>query len=506
MLRASPTVTVFSSLAGLWLVCAGGASAQLTPPGIRSIPERPRAGVTFVLEVESICGGTPGRVVDVEVEVIDDLIRIDAEQTCGPLSAIDRFWYPVVVPPLPAGEYRVEAWIHVGEATPGRPEAVGTLRVEDAAPLAARRCSPRVTPAATLLFPFFEVDTASTDGITTLLALTNIHAEPVLANVVLWSNWALPVASFEVYLAGGDVQTLNLRDVLAGRLPETGPGAPSGQEVPDLPDPPGCDPANVAAPGFDAGFVRAALLGRKTASGCWASAVGQGRATGFVTVDVVRECSELLPADDGYFEAGGTGVAAFTNALLGDFFLVEPEESFAQGEPALHLVADPTLLGPGSPTFYGAMAHSGGADARMPLGRLHATRFVADSGFGGGTEILVWREPLWTTAHPIACGSLFDGFGPPWLRYEGSFEAFDETGRRSYVAAGAAIGPLFPLATQRVPVSGLVPWSSGWLRLDLLGQSTVTAVMRGFDHFSVGLPAGQLDDPCGDLPSADLQP
>jgi hypothetical protein len=90
-----------------------------------------------------------------------------------------------------------------------------------AAPLAAGKCDTDVVPAATLLFPYFEVDLEETYGRTTLASISNISPEPAMVKVTLWTDWAIPSVSFHVYLTGYDVQTLNLRDVLAfGRFPE----------------------------------------------------------------------------------------------------------------------------------------------------------------------------------------------------------------------------------------------------------------------------------------------
>ena len=41
--------------------------------------------------------------------------------------------------------------------------------------------------------------------------------------MVLWTNWGVPSLAFDVYLTGYDVQTINLRDLFAGKLPQTGP-------------------------------------------------------------------------------------------------------------------------------------------------------------------------------------------------------------------------------------------------------------------------------------------
>src|SRR5688572_2650838 len=105
-----------------------------------------------------------------------------------------------------------------------------------ASPLQARVASCRLAdrPAATLLFPYFEVDL---DGSrTTLIAINNVgiarpaplpwQTSPELVRVTLWTDWGVPTMSFNVFLRAFDVQTLNLRDLLqTARAPITGPGA-----------------------------------------------------------------------------------------------------------------------------------------------------------------------------------------------------------------------------------------------------------------------------------------
>src|SRR5215218_4135209 len=78
-------------------------------------------------------------------------------------------------------------------------------------------------PAATMLIPYFEVDLADPAGQTTLFSVNNASAKSTLARVVLWTNWGVPSLAFDVYLTGYDVQTINLRDLFAGTLPQTGP-------------------------------------------------------------------------------------------------------------------------------------------------------------------------------------------------------------------------------------------------------------------------------------------
>src|SRR5688500_5655617 len=72
-------------------------------------------------------------------------------------------------------------------------------------------CRTAEQPAATLLYPYFEVDLQRNDGATTLISINNSSSSPVVARVVMWTDWGAPTLAFDVYLTGYDVQSLNLR-------------------------------------------------------------------------------------------------------------------------------------------------------------------------------------------------------------------------------------------------------------------------------------------------------
>src|SRR6185369_1389066 len=91
-------------------------------------------------------------------------------------------------------------------------------------------CTVDDVPAATLLLPYFEVNLSDSNGQTTLFSINNASATAVLAHVVVWSDLSVPVLDFNVYLTGYDVQSINMRDILAGALPQT---ASAGQDPTD---------------------------------------------------------------------------------------------------------------------------------------------------------------------------------------------------------------------------------------------------------------------------------
>src|SRR3954464_12566302 len=96
-----------------------------------------------------------------------------------------------------------------------------------AVPASAIICNIDVSPAATLLLPYFEVDLNNPNGLTTLFSVNNASDMAVLAHVVVYSDLSVPVLDFNVYLTGYDVQGINLRDLLAGAIPVT---ASAGQD------------------------------------------------------------------------------------------------------------------------------------------------------------------------------------------------------------------------------------------------------------------------------------
>lgn len=391
-------------------------------------------------------------------------------------------------------------------------------------------------PAATLLFPYFEVDLSEPAGLTTLLAIGNAAAAPAVAQVTLWTDLAVPTVTFQIYLTGLDVQTLNLRDVFAGDLPVTADRnddpsdslSPHGPFSQDLPVP-GCEgvlPVPGGLPEQDMSLrkeldpltvahLQAAHTGQMSpqTGACYGVAYGDQHARGFVTVDAVERCSLLFPSDAGYF----TAVASDSNVLVGDFFLVTPGENFAQGDTAVHVRADPTSFGPDAPggglgpTFYGRLESLAdqGSDHRQPLPSAFATRYLSGGVFTGGTRLIVWRDIGSSSLSPFPCGGL-----PPWAPLP-LVPALVLDEEENGVAFPGGLSS-FPWATQAVTVGGPdlpTPEPFGIMFLDFdvfagpavgTGQAWVLPVMSAQDRFSVGFPAWALRSPCSPAPVADL--
>ncbi len=65
-----------------------------------------------------------------------------------------------------------------------------------------------------------------------------------------------------------------------------------------------------------------------------------------MTIDVAQACSAEItyPGHTGYFVAGGR-FAGNANVLVGDFFFVDTAENYAQGNEAVHILADEARFG-----------------------------------------------------------------------------------------------------------------------------------------------------------------
>ncbi|MCA9518441.1 MAG: hypothetical protein KC635_26080, partial [Myxococcales bacterium] len=283
-------------------------------------------------------------------------------------------------------------------------------------------------PAATLLLPYFEVDPAPiaqgqpAPRARALLTVRNTRAIAVLTQVTVWTDAGLPALSFPVYLTGYDAEIIDLRAVLVGgALPAS---APADADPDDAISPrgplsedraiPSCRGEMPPAP-LDAAArasLRAALSGQPSAlfgGQCGSAAhgvtaeapAGDGLLRGYVTVDVVKGCSDG-PRDGAY----AATVLATTNALTGAFELVDNAYNSAVGELLVHVEAsttDPRTTTAGAPTFYGRLVGWSGIDRREPLTpRLRA--WAPQGGIVDAAELIVFREPAGPVA-PFPCGS-----------------------------------------------------------------------------------------------------
>ena len=371
-------------------------------------------------------------------------------------------------------------------------------------------------PAATMLIPYFEVDLGDPAGQTTLFSVNNASAKSTLARVVLWTNWGVPSLAFDVYLTGYDVQTINLRDLFAGTLPQTGPDTSNSgslSETGTLFAGCGNTGSTGVSPqlgGTDMAWLRAAHTGQPVATSpttqcAGGAAAGPNVATGYITVDAVNRCSPATvgtlvntPANGTYFATGGAGLASDANVLWGDYTYINSKRNTSDGQTAVAIVADPDVLNTGGTyTFYGRYVGFDARDNRVPLSSLYYARYVDGGTFSGGTDLVVWRDNRRAAVAPTSCDT-----APNWSPLgEMQLVIFDEEENPREVGNSNA----FPLTTQKVHVGGAtrpVAQPFGWMMLDLWhrdsthAQAWVSVIMSAEGRFSTGNEALRADDLC----------
>jgi len=379
-------------------------------------------------------------------------------------------------------------------------------------------------PAATLLLPYFEVNLANSDGVNTIFTINNASASAGVTHVTIWSDLAVPVLGFNVYLTGYDVQTVNLRTVLRGTLPRT---ADAGSDPTDTISPKGTAsqdinfpddaPAPVMPPpplpGNVVNGLRAALTGRASslfAGDCAALNRGDGIARGYVTIDDYTITTLRNPDDPAYYLNIGK-----SNIYWGEFFYTGAGAlSGGQlvGIRAYESDAETTVAG--QYTFYGRYNGWNASDNRQALPGKFAARFFARPAFSRTTMLIGWRDPKVAQA-AFTCGDL-----PSWYPLgQTQIVGFDEQ-EHPFVPPTPVVFPPpvtpgalpFPAAAQKVKVGSAelpVPYTWGWIYFNLntvvaaagavppenpaAAQGWIFVVQDPRGRFSLGYPALQLE-------------
>ncbi|HEV7570943.1 MAG TPA: hypothetical protein VGQ21_05545 [Thermoanaerobaculia bacterium] len=367
-------------------------------------------------------------------------------------------------------------------------------------------CDIKVGPAATLLVPYFEVDLAATGEQTSLFTITNVSRYSQIAHVTLWTDWAFPVLTFNIFLAGYDVQGINLKDILVrgivaspvgtgpttvqsplGALTSRGNGGP-GYANPNFNSVIDCDAIPGVLPPTLMAAVRSALTTGVYNPGALAAcpnSVGgtHANAIGYATIDVVGSCTTRLPSDPLYY----TTDLLYDNVLIGDYQQIGPQPagtsagSFdAGGNPMVHVRAVPEGGGAGSNvatelpyTFYDRYTPAANRtqDRRQPLPSTFAARFIQGGPGAFATNYTIWREGFGKGA----CGaSLASNQQLPAV----DIVRFDEHDNPSVVApcnilCPAPTPPSFPATSSSATFSALYPTIffsadvGGWMYLNL---------------------------------------
>jgi len=408
-------------------------------------------------------------------------------------------------------------------------------------------CDIGTAPAATLLLPYFEVETA-TRGVDTFFTVTNVGNLPQIAHVTLWTDWSFPVLDFNLFLTGYDVQAISLYDVIVngivaptnanltagGTSSATTPGSVSATNSSN----PNLDITNCAAgllPGIIQGPIRGAVQSALvtgiynfagfTAS-CGTTPVGSPAsahrtatsAVGYVTIDVAAQCSTTLPNDPSYFASQ----ILFDNVLTGDYETLDKTagSNYAGGNPLVHIRAIPEGGRAGTPltgnqtnlpyTFYarfvnGQLAFTGtqlNYDRRQPLPSTFAARFIQAGPTSFNTDYKIWREGK---TGPVTCQT------PPSLNSNmgiAEIVRFDEHENPNTFASGQIISPLpstsvsLPETSRNSTASGTFPPfnspsgdNGGWMYLNLNFSGTGNPVQltqpTGVNNYNVALhPVG----------------
>jgi hypothetical protein len=388
-------------------------------------------------------------------------------------------------------------------------------------------CDIAITPAATLLLPYFEVDLDPL-GESTLVTITNVSSLEQIARVTLWTDRAYPVVTFNIYLTGYDTQSLNLHDVLVRGLigPPFGTGtsvSPSGNlSDPNLRlDVTGCgvieprlDTAAVAR--IQSAFTVGSITGCNEIGGVHENAVG------YATIDLVGNCGTSAPTDPAYF----TEDIRYDNVLIGDYQQVNGGQNFAQASPMVHIRAVPEgstpriraalkrYKTPFERTFYGRYqdpAHPV-ADARQPLPSTFAARWINGTTGGFESSFQIWRQGVTTRSANCAA------YAMNGLMLVSESVVFDQHENGEGIFPDSCDILCFGPDPIRLPSTSSVSInrddifpqpivyyvSSGWiyLNLDDVGsiagahQSWVTVSMRAEGKYSVGFDAAWLGNGC----------
>jgi hypothetical protein len=353
-------------------------------------------------------------------------------------------------------------------------------------------CDISVSPAATLLLPYFEVDVTKpvTDATNTIFSIINTSRSPQTARVTFWTDYANPALWFNVYLTGYDVEPISIYDVLvAGKLP------PAPAAAPDA-----CKTGSGDLPAAVAEQLRQILTtGSVSASDCKVGGV-HTLATGYVTIDVVNACSLVSPLEPAYYSQ----VLGYDNVLTGDYEDVHPDTgigNFAGGSPLVHIKAIPNGGGTATATplpytFYDRYtpAASKRVDRRQPLPSAFMSRFIQGGTAALFTDFVFWREASTSgcgstnSVMPVATVIRFDEFENPTL----TAIAPNSPATASISTASSVFPPLFGASL------------TGWMYIDLdnrtlstrSSQNWVTVRMRAEGRYGVTYDAIALKNGC----------
>ena len=325
------------------------------------------------------------------------------------------------------------------------------------------------SPGATLLLPYFEVDVIDANGADTVFRIANASGSFHIAHVVLWTDWGIPTLGFELFLTPFASIDVSLREVFAGQLPPSTPflfalpATTSGisaiceADTLSVEQTLRINDAHTGGPAAHFGNM------------CTGANFGDGIARGFVTVDLMTDCTDQVPVDPEYFDVTG-----IENALWGTVAWINRTEGTSAGAALTPLQYSLVEFGP---TFYTFLAGSEAADGREILPGLWYAPYYNDT---RQSDAIVWREPD-VVASPQTCG-----MEPPMFPLQDGFTSLrSESGDLTDVSAFEP----FPLVTNRVRIGSSnlpSPYPGGLLEFVLPPPPPVVlAQTSGFAIFRV---------------------
>ena len=305
-------------------------------------------------------------------------------------------------------------------------------------------CDSGPNVAATLLVPYFEVDSSDNSGMDTLVGVTNVSPYPYVAHVVVWNVDSWPVFDFNIFLTGYDVVTFSMRQILVfGSMPNNGCASTSYKFTTYYVD---CDGDGEY---FDQTWTHNdglfSLGGYNMDVACYPTIAAGTLAdwqcklsigsydgyntnyVGYVTIDVNVTCTGAM--QDGnlayflpnYIDVTGDGepnhsVIENSNVFMGDMFYYDHTNSLADGMVTVNIGAfgeandveghfwgmevdaysgggDFAYLGIN--TFYNKYEYGTpveACDARQTAPLEWGFRYIGNAAFDGGTWVDVWRS------------------------------------------------------------------------------------------------------------------
>ena len=408
----------------------------------------------------------------------------------------------------------------------------------------AASCDIAVAPAATLLLPYFEVDTNAAAGTSAnaLFTITNTSRYPQIAHVVVWTDWAYPVLTFNLFLTGYDVQGVNLFDIIVrGLIPRTAIGSDASNPnfltfsgdrnasatCAALPDTIPADLAQMVKNALTVGILGVSY---NPADSACKSPVGSNtgtRAKGYITVDVVSTCTTQLPTDArGTYFGGFQSPLLFDNVLLGDYQQLgsTPAASYetktydAQAAPMVHIRAIPEggLSGAagGQPvatplpyTFYDRYTPSSfrAMDRRQPLPSRWALRYIQGGRAAFATDLKIWREGVTAGLPTCSSSGTVQRNSVLLLTKMVRFDEHENAYGYGYSPVGCTCAPAlaFLSASSRMPTTHhFVPAFlgtdvGGWLYVNLSSQSEYVSNFQTFAPVLSAQRAGFGPNPPG---------